>query len=170
MIKTTAWGTLDLTSNLFRARLKPAFRNSIRFSRIVLIGMKTRTMATTVINTPRDPNTLSNYNNWRTTHTSTNFDILFDEQKLKGSVTHSLEAITDGESDEILLDSSHVQINSIKADGKSVEWELLKRLEPYGSPLEIKLGRKLKLKEKIDVSIDVETTTSCTALVSFSGT
>ena len=121
-------------------------------------------MATTIINKPRDPNTLSNYNNWRTVHTSTNFDILFDEQKLKGSVTHSFESITDGESDEILLDTSHIRINNVIADGKSAEWETFKRLEPYGSPLKIKLGRKLKLKEKIDVEIEVETTSSCTAL------
>jgi leukotriene-A4 hydrolase len=121
-------------------------------------------MATTIVNPPRDPNTLSNYNNWRTVHTSTSFDILFDEQKLKGSVTHSFEAITDGESDAILLDSSHVQIHSVKAGGKTVDWELLKRVEPYGSALKISLGHKPKLHDKIDVQIDLETTASCTAL------
>ncbi|KAJ9615028.1 Leucyl aminopeptidase yscIV [Cladophialophora chaetospira] len=121
-------------------------------------------MASTIINSPRDPNTLSNYNNWRTVHTSTTFDILFEQQKLKGSVTHSLEAITDGESDEVLLDSSHIQIHSVKAGGKSADWELLPRLEPYGGPLKIKLGRKPKLKEMIDIQIDLETTAACTAL------
>ncbi len=119
-------------------------------------------MATTIINSPRDPNTLSNYNAWRTVHTSTIFDILFDEQQLKGRVTHSFEAITNGESDAILLDSNHVQIHSIKADGKSAEFELLSRVEPYGSPLKIKLRRKLELKEKIDIEIDLETTAACT--------
>ena len=116
--------------------------------------------ATTIINTPRDPNTLSNYNNWRILHTSTDFDILFNEQKLKGSVTHSLESITDGESDAIFLDSNHVRIHSVKADGKAAEWELLQRVEPYGTPLKVKLGRRLKLKEKIEVQIDLETTAS----------
>ncbi|KIW77532.1 leukotriene A-4 hydrolase/aminopeptidase [Fonsecaea pedrosoi CBS 271.37] len=120
-------------------------------------------MATT-IHTPRDPNTLSNYNNWRTLHTSTSLDILFDKQKLKGSVVHSFESITDGDSDEILLDTSHVQIHSINADGKPAEWELLKRVEPYGSPLKIKLGRKPQLNEKIDIEINLETTSACTAL------
>ncbi|EXJ88595.1 leukotriene A-4 hydrolase [Capronia coronata CBS 617.96] len=121
-------------------------------------------MATTIINPPRDPNTLANYNNWRTVHTSTALDILFDQQKLQGSVTHSLESITDGESDEILLDSSHIQIHSVKADGKQVKWELMDRLEPYGSPLKIKLGRTVKLNEKVEVHIDLETTALCTAL------
>jgi leukotriene-A4 hydrolase len=123
---------------------------------------KLRAMAT--IHNPRDPNTLSNYNNWRTVHTSTNFDILFDEQKLKGSVTHRFESLTDSESDAILLDSKHVQIHGIKADGKAAEWELLSRLEPYGNPLKIKLDRKLKLNEKVDVQIEVETTSACSAL------
>ncbi|KAI1623006.1 leukotriene-A4 hydrolase [Exophiala viscosa] len=123
----------------------------------------TSNMAIT-INHPRDPNTLSNYNNWRTIHTSTTLDILFDEQKLKGIVAHSLKAITDGESDEILLDSSHVLIKSVIVDGKPAHWETLKRLEPYGSALKIKLDRKPKLDETIDVEIDLETTESCTAL------
>ncbi|KAK7890063.1 Leucyl aminopeptidase yscIV [Exophiala xenobiotica] len=120
-------------------------------------------MATT-INTPRDPNTLSNYNNWRTIHTSTTLDILFDEQKLKGIVAHDLQSITDGESDEIILDSSHVLIRSVMAEGKAAKWETTKRLEPYGNALKIKLDRKPKMDEKIDIQIDLETTESCTAL------
>ncbi|KIW38225.1 leukotriene A-4 hydrolase/aminopeptidase [Exophiala oligosperma] len=124
----------------------------------------TRNMATTTINSPRDPNTLSNYNNWRTLHTSTTLDILFDQQKLKGTVAHDLQAITDGESDEIILDSSHVLIHSIMAEGKAAKWETAKRLEPYGSALKIKLDRKPKLNEKIGIQIELETTESCTAL------
>ncbi|EXJ77982.1 leukotriene A-4 hydrolase [Capronia epimyces CBS 606.96] len=117
-----------------------------------------------VINRPRDPNTLANYNNWRTVHTATTLDILFDQQKLQGSVTHSIQSITDGESDEILLDSSHVQIHRVTADGKQVPWEIVQRVEPYGSPLKIKLERKVKLNEKVEVHIDLETTALCTAL------
>src|SRR5687768_9731731 len=64
-----------------------------------LLASPFRTMATTIINPPRDPNTLANYNNWRTVHTTTTLDILFDEKKLKGNVLHTLKAITDGQSD-----------------------------------------------------------------------
>jgi leukotriene-A4 hydrolase len=48
----------------------------------------------TTIHQPRDPNTLSNYNNWRTTHTATDFHLLFDEQRLKASATLDLKSIT----------------------------------------------------------------------------
>lgn len=153
---------------MFKGRLlnllsTTGFKAELLFAGRGLCEPRRRTMAT-IINTPRDPNTLSNYNNWRTVHTSTTLDILFDEQKVKGSVIHSFKAITDGESDEILLDSSHVQIHGIKADGKPAEWETLPRVEPYGSALKIKLGRKPKLDEKVQVDIDLETTQSCTAL------
>ncbi|KIX01374.1 leukotriene A-4 hydrolase/aminopeptidase [Rhinocladiella mackenziei CBS 650.93] len=118
----------------------------------------------TKINTPRDPNTLANYNYWRTVHTFTKFEIVFDQQKLQGSVIHSIKSITGGETDEILLDSSHVQIHNVKADGKAVKWEFLPRAEPYGSPLKIQLNRKVGLDERVNIEIDLETTPSCTAL------
>ncbi|KIW64892.1 leukotriene A-4 hydrolase/aminopeptidase [Phialophora macrospora] len=165
MVNGRAWLSFSLTGKLSRASSHSIGRKSAALSRnrqAHSVWNKLRTMAT--INSPRDPNTLSNYNNWRTVHTSTNFDILFDEQKLKGNVTHSFESLTDGESDAILLDSNHVQIHSIKADGKAAEWELLSRLEPYGNPLKIKLNRRLKLQEKIDIEIAIETTSACSAL------
>ena len=118
----------------------------------------------TVINKPRDPNTLSNYNNWRTTHTSTTFDILFDEQKLTGNVTHKLKSITKAETKEIILDSSHVLIHEIKADSKPVKWEFAARHDPYGSAVHIKLDKGVELDKTIDLSIDVSTTPACTAL------
>ena len=118
----------------------------------------------TIINTPRDPNTLSNYNNWRTTHTRTTFDILFDQQKLAGNVTHKLKSITKAETNEVILDSSHLLVRDVNVDGKPVKWELAARMEPYGSPLRIKLSDAVDLDSSIEVSIDVETTPACTAL------
>jgi leukotriene-A4 hydrolase len=57
------------------------------------------------INSPRDPNTLSNYNNFLTSHVVANFDIDFKKRTLEGSVQLSLKSITEAESDEIILDS-----------------------------------------------------------------
>jgi leukotriene-A4 hydrolase len=116
------------------------------------------------INKPRDPNTLSNYHNWRTTHTSTTFDILFDEQKLSGNVVHKLKSTTKAETKDIILDSSHVAIHDIRVDGKSAKWELLQQKGPYGSPVQIKLDKGVDLDEIIEVSIDCSTTVACTAL------
>lgn len=125
----------------------------------------TSTMAaTTIINPPRDPNTLSNYNNWRTTHTSVSLEISFDEQTLKGKVVHKLKSITNAEVQEILLDSSHVQVTDVEIDGKKHKFELARRLEPYGSALKIYLSEGVPNKKHIEVSIDFATTPACTAL------
>ena len=117
-----------------------------------------------VIRMPRDPNTLSNYNNWLTTHTSTTFDILFDEQKLSGNVIHKLKSITKAETNEVILDTSHLLIHSVKINGEKAKWEVASRVEPYGSPLKIELAEPVDLDATIDVSIDCETTAGCTAL------
>ncbi|KAL2002046.1 hypothetical protein VTN02DRAFT_728 [Thermoascus thermophilus] len=117
-----------------------------------------------IINPPRDPNTLSNYNNWISTHVTANLDILFDQQKLAGNVIHKLKSITNGESRDIILDTNHLDIGEIKVNGKQSEWELLPRLEPYGTGLKIKLDSPVGLNETVEVDISVKTTEKCTAL------
>ncbi|OJJ84939.1 bifunctional aminopeptidase/epoxide hydrolase [Aspergillus glaucus CBS 516.65] len=118
----------------------------------------------TIINSPRDPNTLSNYNNWISTHITANFDILFDQKKLAGNVVHQLKSITDAQSQDIILDVNHLDIGDVKVDGKQSQWELLPPLESYGTALKIKLGHAVKLNETIEVDISVKTTEKCTAL------
>lgn len=56
------------------------------------------------IRTPRDPNTLSNYHNYVTKHTSVDFEIDFEKKRLVGSVVLKLESLTDEEVD-VVLDS-----------------------------------------------------------------
>lgn len=119
-----------------------------------------RTMATmATINPPRDPNTVSNYNNWRSTHVTANFDILFDQKKLVGNVVHQFKSITDGESKEIILDTSHLDIGVVKVDGQPSKWEFLPSLEPYGVPLKISLDNPVKLNGTVEVDV-------CFAIVS----
>ena len=60
------------------------------------------------INTPRDPNTLSNYNNWRTTHTAVDFGIDFNRKTLSGNVKLKLESMTEAETKEVVLDTRYV--------------------------------------------------------------
>jgi hypothetical protein len=52
---------------------------------------------------PRDPNTLANYGEWRTKHTTVNFRVNFEKQRLEGSVLLELESLTDKKSREIIL-------------------------------------------------------------------
>jgi leukotriene-A4 hydrolase len=101
----------------------------------------------------RDPNTLSNYNDWRTTHTTADFHVLFDEQRLKGRVSLDLTSITDAETTEIILDSSHLNISEVKVNGQLSKWDLLPRLEPYGEALKIHLDEGVAHSQSISVSI-----------------
>lgn len=57
------------------------------------------------INTPRDPNTLSNYNNFKTSHTAVDFKIDLTGQRMTGDVTLHLKSITNAEAMEIVLDT-----------------------------------------------------------------
>ncbi|KAJ5102893.1 hypothetical protein N7532_003422 [Penicillium argentinense] len=121
-----------------------------------------RSMATAV--NPRDPNTLSNYNNWRSAHITANFDILFEQKKLVGNVVHRFRSTTEAQSREIILDTSHLDIGEVKVDGQPSKWELLAPLEPFGTPLKISLEKGVKLNGTIEVDIAVKTTEKCTAL------
>lgn len=123
-----------------------------------------RMASTTIINPPRDPNSLSNYNNFRTTETAVDLEIVFSQQILKGRVCHKLRSITDAATKEILLDSSHVVVKNVEIGGRKHDFELLPRLEPYGSALKILLEKGVPESQQLDVSIDFETTASCTAL------
>ncbi|KAJ5150993.1 Leucine aminopeptidase 2 [Penicillium canariense] len=114
--------------------------------------------------TPRDPNTLSNYNNWRSTHITANFDILFDQKKLVGNVVHQFKSTTDAQSREIILDTRHLDISAVKVDGQPSQWELLPALAPFGTPLKITLEKGVELNGTVEVDIAVQTTDQCTAL------
>jgi leukotriene-A4 hydrolase len=58
------------------------------------------------INAPRDPNTLSNYNAWRTKHTTANFEIDFEGKRLDGFVDITLENLAKEET-KIVLDTRY---------------------------------------------------------------
>lgn len=58
------------------------------------------------IRTPRDPNTLSNYHNYVTRHTSVDFAIEFERKRLVGKVMLTMESCTD-ESVGVTLDSRY---------------------------------------------------------------
>ncbi|KAI4922654.1 hypothetical protein J4E90_001087 [Alternaria incomplexa] len=116
------------------------------------------------IRTPRDPNTLSNYHNFVTRHTSVDFDIDFQKKRLFGSVVLTLECLTDEDVKDVVLDSSFLDISVVEVEGKSVKFNVGDRVEPYGSPLTITLPSKVPKGKTVDVEIKVATTDKCTAL------
>ncbi|KAK3050642.1 Leucyl aminopeptidase yscIV [Extremus antarcticus] len=116
------------------------------------------------IHQPRDPNTLSNYNAWRTKHTTADFAIDFDAKLLVGHVTLTLARLAKGES-KIVLDTSHVDVSSVEISGSKADYELASsRIEPYGTPLTIQVRDKHANDEHLEVRIGVQTTKDCTAL------
>ncbi|KAL8943510.1 MAG: hypothetical protein Q9216_001045 [Gyalolechia sp. 2 TL-2023] len=122
-------------------------------------------MASTTINPPRDPNTLSNYNNFLTKHTTANFEIDFEKKILRGNVILKLQSISDSESREILLDTSYLDVEKVTLQGGSLsDWQLLPRFEPYGSVLKISFEKAAEKGQSLELEIQVQTTDKCTAL------
>ena len=117
-----------------------------------------------IVNPPRDPNTLSNYNNFLTTHTVANLSIDFDKRCISGNVLLRLKSTTDAATKEILLDTSYLSVKNVAVSGRAYKWELLSRFEPYGSALKIILENGVGNGESLDVDIASETTKDCTAL------
>lgn len=112
----------------------------------------------------RDPSTLSNYGAWRTKHTTVNFHVDFDNNRLKGSVTLALESQTDKESKEVILDSRFVKVSGANVNDKEAKWELKQHTDPLGAPLHVAVPEGAAKGEIINLAIDLETTEKCTAL------
>ena len=127
------------------------FARSFNFSTLRSASITVR-LSRTMATMNRDPNTLSNYNNWRSTHVTANFEILFDQKKLVGNVVHRFKAINGG-SREIILDTSHLDISTVKVDGQPSQWELLAPRDPLGVPLKIILDQGVKLNDTVEVDV-----------------
>ena len=117
-----------------------------------------------IVNPLRDPNTLSNYNKFLTTHTTVDFHIDFEKRCISGHVTLILKSITDKAANEILLDTSYLTIKDVEVSNRASKWELLPRFEPFGSALKIKLEDGVANGQAVNINITSETTKDCTAL------
>lgn len=114
----------------------------------------------------RDPSTASNYDAWRTRHTTANLTIDFAAKRLHGQVLLELERQTDDahSSNEIILDSSFVDVSRVTVNAAPSKWTLQPRTEPLGAPLHITDIPRVAKGERVTVAIDVATTDACTAL------
>ena len=117
-----------------------------------------------IVNPPRDPNTLSNYNNFLTTHTRVNFNIDFEKENIGGHVALTLQSITDAAAKEIVLDTSFLTVKDMVLNGKIPEWKILPRFEPYGSALKISLEDGVRYGMSVQLEMTTETTKECTAI------
>ncbi|MCJ1271931.1 hypothetical protein MMC22_011836 [Lobaria immixta] len=112
----------------------------------------------------RDPNTLSNYNEFSTIHTTASFTIDFEKQSLIGNVLLKLKPVTRTERREVVLDTSYLDIHDVQVDGHPSRWDLLFRSEPYGSALKISLDEAVEDTGSFDIDIKLQTTKDSTAL------
>lgn len=113
---------------------------------------------------PRDPNTLANYGDWGMKHTTVNFKVNFEKQRLEGSVLLELESLTDKKSREIILDTNHLSISSVKLDAADPEWAVKDRVEPFGAPLSVSVPNGVSRGDVVKLDIALETTERCVGL------
>lgn len=99
-----------------------------------------------------DPSTVSNYTDFRTRHIIADFAIDFANKRLKGSVTLQLEVLSQ-KTDEILLDTSYLDLDSIQLNGEPVRWDLHPRTGPLGSTLSVKMEREVPIGKTVDVKV-----------------
>ncbi|GAB1315045.1 Leucyl aminopeptidase yscIV [Madurella fahalii] len=112
----------------------------------------------------RDPNTLSNYTEWRTKHTTANLKVDFTDKCLRGSVILELESQTDKASKEIVLDSSYLSVSCVKLNSAPSQWEIKARTGPNGSPVHVSVPDGASKGEVVKLEIELTTTEKCTAL------
>ncbi|KAG9756339.1 leukotriene A-4 hydrolase, partial [Aureobasidium melanogenum] len=115
------------------------------------------------IHQPRDPNTLSNYNVWRTRHVTADLELEFNQNRCVGTIKLELERLEKGQgSGKVVLDTSFLDIQEVKLAGKKAKWNLGERFEPYGSPLTIDIPDDHSGDAEIEVTM--ATTEKCTAV------
>lgn len=145
--------SIQSTVRKFSSSLVPVHVHMRRYSLV-----PKRTMA------PRDPNTLANYGDWGMKHTTINFRVNFEKQRLEGSVLLELESLTNKESREIILDTNHLSISSIKIESPDSEWVVKDRVEPYGAPLHVSVPNGVPQGDVVKLDITLETTEHCVGL------
>jgi leukotriene-A4 hydrolase len=100
----------------------------------------------------QNPCSLSNYQECSTIHTELWLNVSFAKSSLSGNVELTLQS-SGGGLREIVLDTSYLNINSVAAGGKDVEWSVGDRVEPYGSPLKIQLESELGPGDKVVIRV-----------------
>ncbi|PWW77874.1 leukotriene A-4 hydrol [Tuber magnatum] len=111
----------------------------------------------------KDPNTLSNHLEFSTAHTAISLTLSFSKSSLYGEVELTLKALADGLK-QVVLDTSFLDIKAVAVNGKGAKWIVGDRVEPYGSPLKIDLGKTVNSQDEVIVKVTWGTTEKCTAL------
>ena len=110
-----------------------------------------RRLFTTMASTVRDPSTQSNYDQFRTKHTKTNFTIDFAKHRLTGEVRLKLDTLKAAK--EIVLDTSFLDVHEVAVDEQPAQWVLDPRIESLGSALRVTLARDAEVGKAVEVAV-----------------
>lgn len=109
-----------------------------------------------------DPCTNSNYTDFEIEKTELDINVSFGEKVVLGKVTYTLTPRKPNTT-YVILDTSYLKIIKVRINGlPSDNFEIVKRQEPFGSPLKIALPTTIN--RKFQISIEYSTTSKCTAL------
>nr|CDI51130.1 related to leukotriene-A4 hydrolase [Melanopsichium pennsylvanicum 4] len=113
---------------------------------------------------PEDTHTHSDVAKYKPVHLHLDWNIDWNARIISGRVSHIIELIQPG-LNSITLDASYLNINSVKIEGKNVEYNLGTQRGTLGAPLHIPIPSSINKKgDKIHLDIDYSTTHKCTAL------
>ncbi|KAI1492522.1 peptidase family M1-domain-containing protein [Biscogniauxia mediterranea] len=127
-------------------------------------GIRRFSLTSTRNMAPRDPTTLANYGEWLTKHTTVNFKIDFEKQRLEGSVLLELESLTDKNSQEIVLDTNNLSISSVKLNSAESKWAVKDPVTPFGAPLHVSVPDGVSQGDVVKLDIALQTTEDCVGL------
>ena len=111
-----------------------------------------------------DPNTLSNHHAVVTEFTIVDVALSFAESTVSGDVTYRFRVRAQDGIEELVLDTSYLDIKKVTVGGKEAKWTLDDRTEPFGSALHIILAHKYTFGQIFEATISYSTTGRCTAL------
>ncbi|KAK8854951.1 leukotriene A-4 hydrolase/aminopeptidase [Kwoniella newhampshirensis] len=112
----------------------------------------------------RDLATLSNYLSIVTRHIDLDWTIDWSKKIIWGSSTLKLEVSDEEGVEEVVLDSSYLDIKEVEVEGDKVSWKLDERIGAMGEALRIFLPNPVKKGETVIIRVIYSTTPQCTAV------
>ncbi|CAM0136731.1 Leucyl aminopeptidase yscIV [Umbelopsis sp. WA50703] len=112
----------------------------------------------------REPNTLSNIDQVKTTHLHLDWTISFDKNILSGHAILDLITLVD-QVEKVVLDTSFLDVTKATFDGKDAKFSMGDRQGTFGSALTVTLPTAIeKAGTSFKLRVDYSTTEKCTAI------
>lgn len=111
-----------------------------------------------------DPSTLSNYQHFNVLHTDLDYRVDWPKRKLFGTVVYKLTLKANKAPEQVVLDTSFLDIHEAKINGQSVKFNAdTGRVEPLGNTVTVDLDAAAATAE-FDLTLSFNTTDKVTAL------